>query len=105
MATMQDGVTAPLVKQCDALKSQAAEKDASLHKVTMDCEHLAAENRHLKFQLKRLDGKLAAKDRCSPALHGWPPRPVVASVATDAGSARCFHFPDRGSGVFFWCDL
>lgn len=67
VAAMQDGVTAPLVKQCDTLKSQAVEKDAALHKVTMECEHLADENKHLKFQLKRLDGKLAAKDRCSAA--------------------------------------
>lgn len=63
---MQDGVTAPLVKQCEDLKGQLGSKDAALHGMAMDCEHLAEENRHLKYQLKRLDAKLAAKDRCAP---------------------------------------
>lgn len=66
---MQDGVTAPLVKQCSSLKSQLGERDAALHRLTMDCDHLRAENSHLQFQLKRLDSKMAAKDRwAAPAV-------------------------------------
>lgn len=62
---MQDGVTAPLVKECEDLKEQLGSKDAELHSMAMDCEHLAEENEHLKYQVKRLDSKLAAKDRCA----------------------------------------
>eukprot|EP00892_Ulva_mutabilis_P005641 jgi/Ulvmu1/3449/UM016_0069.1 len=70
LSRWQDGVTAPLVKQCEELKALVGDRDAQLHSMAQDCEAQAEENRHLKYQLRRLDSKLVAKDRDMEKLAG-----------------------------------
>lgn len=55
---------APLYEERDELKAKLMSTEESLRAAATDLENASEERTQLRYQVKRLDEKLVAKDRC-----------------------------------------
>lgn len=70
MWSVQDGVTAPLYKERDELKSRLMAAEEALRATAAKVENVTEERTQLQYQVKRLDERLIAKDKCAFNIHG-----------------------------------
>ena len=63
--TLQDGVTAPLYNERDELKARLMAAEEALRASSAKVESVNEDRVQLQYQVKRLDEKLMARDKCA----------------------------------------